>query len=160
MLFRSNQLSEQVQAKFQQALGLHKRGQIGQAQVIYEEILRVQPKHFDSLHLLGVSAIQTGRLEYGIQLIGDAIKVNPNVASAYNNRGNALSGLKRLDEALASYDKALAINADYAEAYNNRGTVLSDLKRLDEALASYDKDRKSTRLNSSHSQQSRMPSSA
>src|SRR5262249_28341355 len=58
---------------------------------------------------------------------------------AFSNRGNALTELKRFDEALASYDKAIALKPDYAEAFSNRGTALKDLKRLDEALASYDK---------------------
>ena len=31
---------------------------------------------------------------------------------AYNNRGNALKDLKRLEEALASYDKAIALKPD------------------------------------------------
>ena len=53
----------------------------------------------------------------------------PDYAEAFNNRGNALRRLKRLDEALASYDKAIALKPDYAEAHNNRGNALKDLKR-------------------------------
>jgi predicted O-linked N-acetylglucosamine transferase (SPINDLY family) len=134
-----DQLSRQVQTQFRQALALHQKGRLGEAQAIYQQILKVQPRHFDSLHLLGVAAVQTGRLELGIQLIGEAIEVNPNVASAYYSRGNALLGLKRPDEALASYDKALALKPDYADAHTNRGNALRSLERLDEALTSYDK---------------------
>ena len=68
-----------------------------------------------------------------------AIKLKPDYAEAYSNRGIALQDLKRLDEALASYDKAIALKPGFAEAYYNRGNTLQDLKRLDEALASYDK---------------------
>ena len=56
-----------------------------------------------------------------------------------NNRGNALQGLMRYDEALAAYDQALALRPDYPEAFNNRGEALQQLKRHDEALASYDR---------------------
>ena len=45
-----------------------------------------------------------------------AIALKPDSAEAFNNRGNALQELKRLDEALASYDKAIAFKPDYAEA--------------------------------------------
>jgi tetratricopeptide (TPR) repeat protein len=49
--------------------------------------------------------------------------VKPDYAEAFNNRGNALQALKRLDEALASYDKALAFKPDYAEAHWNEALL-------------------------------------
>src|SRR6516162_785155 len=58
---------------------------------------------------------------------------------AFNNRGNVLRELKRLEEALASYDKAIALKPDYTEAFNNRGLALQELNLLDDALASYDR---------------------
>ncbi|MEZ5045314.1 MAG: tetratricopeptide repeat protein [Saprospiraceae bacterium] len=68
-----------------------------------------------------------------------AIELNPEYASAFNNRGTVLSKLDRKAEALASYDKAIELNPEYASAFYNRGTVLDDLDRKAEALASYDK---------------------
>ncbi len=124
---------------FQQGLSAHQRGQLLQAKSAYEQVLGKQPKHFDALHLLGVVAGQTKNPALAAELIGRAIDVNPNSASAFNNRGIALKELKRLDDALASYDKAIALKPDYAEAFNNRGIALKDLKRLDDALANYDK---------------------
>jgi tetratricopeptide (TPR) repeat protein len=59
--------------------------------------------------------------------------------AAHNNRGNALRGLKRFDEALASLDRAIALRPNYAEAFNNRANVLRDLERFDEALESYER---------------------
>lgn len=132
-------LSPQVQARFQQALALHQRGRISQAQAIYGEILKVQPRHFDTLHLLGVAAVQSGELERGIRLIGDAISVNPDVAAAHNNLGAALKDLNRLGEAVASFDKALMLQPNYPEACNNRGNALRGLRRPEEALGSYDR---------------------
>jgi len=118
---------------------LHQQGLLAQAQSAYEEILKLNPKHFHSLHLLGVIACQTQRYALGVELISRAIRVNPGVAEAYNNRGNALLDLKRLDEALINYNKAVALEPGYAEAHSNRANALKDLKRFDEALASYDK---------------------
>jgi len=83
--------------------------------------------------------MQTGRPEAGVKLIDEAIAVNPAIAPAHNNRGNALLELKRWKEALASFDEAVALKPDYADAYNNRGNALLELKQPAEALASYDK---------------------
>ena len=65
----------------------------------------------------------------GVELIRQAIALNANVAAAHNDRGAALTELKRPEEALASYDKAIALKPDFAEAFNNRGNALRELKR-------------------------------
>ena len=62
-----------------------------------------------------------------------------NLADAHSNRGGALQGLKRYDEAVASYDRAIALQPDHAAAHFNRGTALLEVKRHDEALASFDR---------------------
>jgi len=128
-----------VQAKFQQGLSLHQQGRLIEAEHFYKEVLQHTPTHFDALHLLGVLALQTRRTKSGIELIAEAIKLNPNSAGAHSNLGNGLRDLRRFDDALASFDKAIALKPDYAESYNNRGIVLLDLKRFDDALASFDK---------------------
>jgi protein O-GlcNAc transferase len=92
-----------LQEKLHQAVALQEAGRLAEAQAAYQEILKLKPNHFDSLHLSGVIAIQTGNLALGISLIDKAITVNPIVADAYNNRGYAFWGLGKFREALASY---------------------------------------------------------
>ena len=135
----TNQAELQVQALFQQAIPLHQRGQLTQAKVLYEKILRILPKHIDALHLLGVIASQTKNPQKAVKLMDQAIKIDPDIAEIYSNRGIALHDLKQFDAAIASYDKAIALRPDYTEAYNNRGNVFQALKQFDAAIASYDK---------------------
>jgi tetratricopeptide (TPR) repeat protein len=137
--FVLNPLAAQVQAKLQQAMALHRHGKLVEAQAIYLDILKFQPRHFDCLHLLGVIASQTNNHKSAVDLISKAIEVFPNSAAPYSNRGNALMELKQFDAAVASYDKAIALKPDYVEAYYNRGNALQELKRLDAAVVSYDK---------------------
>jgi protein O-GlcNAc transferase len=125
--------------KLQQAIGFHQRGMLVDAKRLYEEILKQRPKHFDALHLLGVLACQTKDLARGEALIAQAIKVDPDNAPAYLNRGNALKDLKRFDEALICYNKAVALKPNLVDAHSSRSLVLYYLRRLDEALASYDR---------------------
>lgn len=132
-------VAARAQAEFRQGLALHQEGRLAEAQAIYRQVLKIQPEHFDALHLLGVISYQTGNLLQAVDLIGRAIELNPSNAAAYSNHGLALQGLQRPDEALDSYDRALKLKPDYAEAYSNRGNALKDLKRLDEALDSYDR---------------------
>jgi predicted O-linked N-acetylglucosamine transferase (SPINDLY family) len=123
----------------QNAIALHQQGQLGQAEAIYLQLLQIQPKNADALHLLGVIAYQTGHHQRAVDIIGLAIGINPNAAIYYSNRGNAFKELKQLDAVVSSCDKAIELKPDFAEAFYNRGNALKELKQLDTALASYNK---------------------
>ena len=121
----------------QQALGLHQKGQLTQAKLLYEQLLKVNSNHYDAVHFLGVLEYQLHNTQRAVLLLNIAIDINPNLPAPYLNRGAAFRDLKRYDEALASYQQAIKLDPDYAEAFNNAGNVLQDLKRYDEALDSY-----------------------
>jgi protein O-GlcNAc transferase len=121
------------------AIAHHQRGQLGEAERGYLDILKAEPKHFDAQHLLGVIRHQQGRSDEALALIGAALQARPDSAQALANQGAVLCELRRYDEALASCDKALALRGDFVEALNSRGNALQRLKRYEEALASFDR---------------------
>lgn len=128
-----------VQAKLTEAVALHRQGKLEPAIALYSDILRIEPRHFDAIHLLGVIADQMKNHQLAVDLIDRAIAINSSNADAYFNRGNALKELSQFDSAIASYDKALGLNPRYGNAYGNRGIALQRLGRLSEAVTSYDK---------------------
>jgi protein O-GlcNAc transferase len=121
------------------AIALHQQGMLDQAEARYRQLLEIEPRNADALHMLGVIAYQTGRHQSSVDTIDKAIEINSNVASYYSNRGNALKELKQLDAAVASYNKAIELKPDLADAYYNRGNALQLLKQSDAAVASYHK---------------------
>ena len=122
-----------------EAVSLHQRGSLAQAEAIYRRHIEIDPRNSAAIHLLGVIAHQTGRHQEALNMIDLAIEINPNVASFYSNRGISLLALNQFEAALASYDKAIALKPDYPEAHSNRGNALLELKQFESALASYDK---------------------
>ena len=68
-----------------------------------------------------------------------ALALRPGTSAVYNNLGNALSDLHRLDEAVVAYQKAIALDPNYAYPHNGLGSALYDLHRLEEAVAEYQK---------------------
>ncbi len=121
----------------QLALKHHQKGELQQAEVIYRQVLQVEPDNADALHLLGVIANQLGQNEIAIGLIEKAINVNQAIPLYHNNAGNVYRALIKPDEAIACYRRALSLNPDYFEALNNLGSVLAEQGKLDEAIACY-----------------------
>jgi tetratricopeptide (TPR) repeat protein len=68
-----------------------------------------------------------------------AVQQNRDSPAYWNNYGQALHNLGRLEGAVASYDRALALRPDLAEIHYNRANSLQSLARLDEAVAGYDR---------------------
>lgn len=123
----------------QDAVSLHRQGQLAAAEKIYLRILKGWPGQFDALHLLGLLKLQNGKAGEAHRLITTALAINPASADALANLGLALGALKRPADALVSFDKALALEPDHFEALANRGNVLLDLGRNDDALACFDR---------------------
>jgi predicted O-linked N-acetylglucosamine transferase (SPINDLY family) len=118
---------------------LYATGDWTRAEEICRTLLGTQIDCFEALNLLGMITGQTGRSGEAAQLLQRAIATRPTDACVVNNYGNALTDLRRFDEALASYARALEINPRYAEAHCNQGNVLFALARREEALASYER---------------------
>ena len=68
------QLDAKTKEKLQKGVAFHQKGLLRRAKRIYEEILKTQPKHFDSLHLLGVLAYQSADYQRSVNLINMAIR--------------------------------------------------------------------------------------
>jgi protein O-GlcNAc transferase len=126
-----------VPARFQRALALHQEGQLDRAQVLYDDILRIQPRHFDATHLSGLVASQSKNPRRAVELFERAIDIDRSNAALFCNMGSAFCELRQLEAALACYERAIALKADFAEALSNRGNVLKELKLWREALSSY-----------------------
>lgn len=122
---------------FRKALQLHQHGRIREARELYLDLLKDDPQHWDSLHLLGLTYVQGGEAETGIAHIRKAIELNPGFAEAHYNLGNALLTLQQPERALSSFDHAVRLNPQDALYHLERGNALKELGRLPEAIESY-----------------------
>ncbi|MDC0182590.1 tetratricopeptide repeat protein [Nitrosomonadales bacterium] len=123
--------------QFQKAVNFHKKGNLKEAQNIYETILESNPNDFNCLHLLGLIAKANKDFERSVNFISKAIKINPNSSEAHFNLGNVLRELLRYEEAIDSYNQAIKIKPDY-ELYFVRGILFFEIKLLEKALESFD----------------------
>jgi tetratricopeptide (TPR) repeat protein len=129
----------QVDTLLRQAVALQQNGAYAEAEDLYREILKVRPKHFDAIQLLGALALQSGRLEEGIELLKKAVAINGMQAPIHSNLAFAYNAVRRFKEGLASANRALALQTDFVDALNNRGNALAGLDAPAEALVSFDR---------------------
>lgn len=127
-----------VRSILNRALDRHRRGDLAAAEALYRDALLADPRQPDALHLLGLVAIQSGRLGAGVDLITRSLESNPQQPDVHLNRGNALSDLGRLQEAVGSYEHALQLRPAFPAALLRLGNALLLLGRPLEALARYD----------------------
>ena len=127
-----------IPALLNRAAEQHRAGAFGAAEALYRQVLAAEPAQYDALHLLGVIAHERGRHKAGIELIGKAIALKPDVANFHGNLANALFAAGRTCDALAAYDRAIALTPHDGLFHYNRGRLLQDLEREDEALTAYD----------------------
>jgi len=130
---------KQAGALLQTAYGALRERRHGDAQAICVQILRELPDHFDALHLLGVSLLESGRIDEARQILEHAIAADPRSAEAHSNLGFALFRLKRYAEARLMQEKALALQPQFPTALTNLGNTMLRLGHLEEALALHER---------------------
>ena len=73
-------------------------------------------------------------IQEAISAYNEAIRLKPDYALAYNNRGNAKMDLGDLEGARADYNEAIRLKPDLAEAYDSRGLLKKTLGEMEGAM--------------------------
>ena len=128
-----------IEQAFELAKQYHQTGELPQAEKIYQQLLRDDPKQPIALHLLGIIAYQVGKHDIAYDLITKSISIRPDNADSHSNLGLILHDLGRFDEAMLSYNKALNIKPNFADVHYNLGNTFRDIGNYKEAWASYRK---------------------
>ena len=110
----------------------------GPAEDRCRQALALDPKHANSLHLLGLVHGQTNRLDLAVDLIASAIRCNPNNHEYFLNLGELLQHQNKLDEARKSFDLAIKLAPNLAVGWIKLGNLLRIQRRYDEVLLIYE----------------------
>lgn len=70
---------------------------------------------------LGQTALAREKYKDALKHFGEAVKIEPKLAEAWNGQGLALLGAEDAKQAIARFTKAVESKGTYAEAYLNRG---------------------------------------
>jgi len=67
----------QVTRLIGQGFSLHQQGKLTEAQAIYEQLLTIEPNHFDAQQLLGALFNQTREFAKAVDFLTRALHINP-----------------------------------------------------------------------------------
>ncbi len=88
-----------------------------------------------ALHLLGVSAMQSGRYCDAVDLFKRAIASDVGNPTLRLNLGSAFAGLGRFNEAVTCFREAISLKPDFTRAHGHLGEALRAQGKTDEAIA-------------------------
>ncbi len=123
---------------FNEALRIHKSGDLPQAERLYRQIIQLDPTHAPAFHFFGVLAHQLGNHQAAVSLLRAALRLNPNNPEAYNVLGIAFASEGQMNPAIESFRQALRLNPNHAEIIGNLGNALVIQGELEEATACFD----------------------
>jgi tetratricopeptide (TPR) repeat protein len=87
---------------------------------------------------LGMTLRHQGRHQEGLEAFDKAVRIKPDDADLWKNRGDILLELERPADALLSFQQALKLKPNDWDAASQCGILLQRLGRLEEAVACFD----------------------
>jgi len=128
-----------IDRDFHSALSALQVGNLADALKWSEAVLRLDPKHFGAVNVMGVALTQLGRFAEAETYYRRALQRQPPSDGTLYNYAIVLKLLNRPAEALQRFGEAISINPSVAETWNHRGATFADLNRHEEAIADFDR---------------------
>lgn len=85
------------------------------------------------------SNVKAGGTQKDIEYLSEAIRLKPDDADAYDDRGVAYANLGQYQRAIDDFNEAIRLKPDFAKAYNNRGGAYLELGQQQRAIEDFNK---------------------
>mgnify|MGYP000257562065 FL=1 len=126
----------------QKAMSQVQKGNLGEAERIYREILSDDPNNVDALRLLALLASRTGAVDQAINMLENCTKIAPDYALAWENLAKMYrqkDDPDSLQKAAFCFSKATELRPDWAEGWAGLGTMQTRSSQHKEGIESYKK---------------------
>jgi len=131
------------EAFLKKAEHLIETGEMDQASLLYEKVLKENPVCVDTMTKLGALLYQKGNISKAEALFDKASELTPQDASLFNNLGVMQYRQNRLEQARVNLQKAVVIDQQYRDAAVNLKRVCLDeiQNRIEKAFSDFSLNR-------------------
>jgi predicted TPR repeat methyltransferase len=113
-----------VQQLFTEAVSLHQRGALPEAEVRYRQVAALLPDNHNVLANLAIVLRDQGKLDQAEQYGRRVVTIAPENPASYLNLGAILESRGKLEEAADAYQRAHRLAPDHPQILNNLGKLL------------------------------------
>lgn len=118
--------------KYLNACALINNGQLNAAVKAFEEILKYDSLHYESINKIGVALAKQDKLDEALEMFNKCIYIKPEFAPAIVNIGNVYKEKSYNDKALVFYKMAIDVDENYYLAYYNLAALYKSMGNYDE----------------------------
>jgi tetratricopeptide (TPR) repeat protein len=121
------------------ALRLCQLNRLGEAKILYVDLLVKFPNNIQALTNLGTIEIQTGNISSGVDLLKKSLKIDCQQNEALANLANGLIELGDYKTSIEYFQEAIKLSPRNPENFYNLGRGYKGIHKYSEAIDSYDK---------------------
>ena len=119
------------------AAELHRDGRFEEAERMYREVIRANPRNVDALRMLGRIALSMKRNSDAERLFRRTVSIAPDFVGAWLDLGRVLKDTDSHEEAMACYRRVIELQPDNPKGHFMLAGVLAPAGRTYEAIESY-----------------------
>lgn len=98
-------MEKDAESFFREALSLHRQNRLDEAEVLYRQVLTVEPNHSGALHFLGMVAFARKNFPEAIRYMESSLRHCDFKPVYFNNYGVVLKEQHRYTEAETAFEK-------------------------------------------------------
>ena len=114
---------KQEQLLFEKAIALHRSRQLADAEKVYLQAIKEQPKYIEAHYHLGTLYRELRQSRQAIQQYEKCLKLQPKHTNALLALGQLMSEQHDFDTATSHFNSAIATDKKFAPAYVNRAQI-------------------------------------
>lgn len=120
-MFTLEETKEIIKQAFHKGLEYFQEGNFHHAELLYRQILKIDPEDDRAIQMLGLIAHRTGSHEEALDLLQKSLQFSPEQWETYTNLASIYTALGKYDEAIKCLNKIKNKKPDSVHIHNNLG---------------------------------------